>query len=175
MCIRDSNTAGASRKRRRKKKKNIAHTRNEATNYYIDGIRVQGNKGSKKKKKGWNNIFKKDNKNAQPNTEEYTKINENQFITTKKEKTSTFSIDVDKASYAMVRQRLKQYQSVPPANAVRIEEMINYFNYDYENPTGEEPFSIYSATAECPWQKEDLLLHVGIKGCLLYTSDAADE
>ena len=127
--------------------------------YMVDGIRAQGNLIPEKAKKE-ETLLKK----PRTSSEEYTQITENQFITTKKENTSTFSIDVDKASYSMIRRFLKQDHALPPPNAVRIEEMINYFNYDYENPTGEEPFSLYSATAQCPWKQDDLLLHVGIKG-----------
>ena len=110
---------------------------------------------------------------ANPTSEEYSKIVENQFIKTVAESTSTFSIDVDKASYSMIRRFLKQDHSMPPPDAVRIEEMINYFNYDYQKPSGEEPFSLYSATAKCPWEKDDLLVHIGIKGKEIELEDAA--
>lgn len=109
---------------------------------------------------------------ANPFSEEYSKIIENQFIKTVAESTSTFSIDVDKASYSMIRRFLKQDHAMPPPAAVRIEEMINYFNYDYEAPTGAEPFSLYSATAKCPWKEDDLLVHIGIKGKEIELKDA---
>ena len=95
--------------------------------------------------------------------EEYSKINENEFKPALKSPLSTFSIDVDKASYANVRRYLNQGEN-PPADAVRVEEMINYFDYDYPAPKGEHPFEIYTELGECPWQKRHQLLHIGIQG-----------
>ena len=97
------------------------------------------------------------------NTEEYDKIRENEFLSAKSNPLSTFSIDVDNASYSNVR-RMLNYGQMPDKGAVRIEEMINYFSYDYENPTGKDPFSIYTETGECPWNANHKLLHIGIQG-----------
>jgi Ca-activated chloride channel homolog len=98
-----------------------------------------------------------------PSVEEYQKIHENNFKNVKTDTLSTFSIDVDRASYSNVRRFLNLGQKVP-ADAVRIEEMINYFDYDYQQPTGEHPYTISAEYAECPWQKEHKLLHIGLQG-----------
>lgn len=102
------------------------------------------------------------------NTEEYDHISENIFKIAKSTPLSTLSIDVDAASYANVRRMLENGQK-PYADAVRIEEMINYFSYDYENPTGEHPFSINSEVSTAPWNPEHQLVHVGIQGKKLDT------
>lgn len=100
---------------------------------------------------------------AEFNTEEYSKINENTFQETLQNPLSTFSIDVDNASYSNIRRYLTEGK-LPPADAVRIEEMINYFDYDYPQPVGEHPFSIYNEVAACPWNKDHLLVHLGLQG-----------
>ena len=97
------------------------------------------------------------------NTEGYTAINENGFKNVKNNPLSTFSIDVDNASYSNIR-RFINMGELPPADAIRIEEMINYFKYDYPEPKGEHPFSVYTELAECPWNNKHQLLHVGLKG-----------
>lgn len=97
------------------------------------------------------------------NTEEYSKISENTFQEAVQNPLSTFSIDVDNASYSNVRRYLTEGQ-LPPADAVRIEEMINYFDYNYPQPVGEHPFSIYNEVAACPWNKDHLLVHIGLQG-----------
>jgi Ca-activated chloride channel family protein len=95
--------------------------------------------------------------------EDYNKITENPYLNPKDEPLSTFSIDVDNASYSNVR-RILTYGSMPNPNAVRIEEMVNYFTYDYPQPTNQHPFSINTEINECPWNKEHKLLHVGLQG-----------
>ncbi len=100
---------------------------------------------------------------AEFNTEEYSKITENTFHEALQNPLSTFSIDVDNASYSNIRRYLTEGQ-LPPADAVRIEEMINYFSYNYPQPTGEHPFSIYNEVAACPWNKDHLLVHIGLQG-----------
>jgi Ca-activated chloride channel family protein len=97
------------------------------------------------------------------NTEGYAAVNENGFKNVKNSPLSTFSIDVDNASYSNIRRFINNGQ-VPPADAVRIEELINYFKYDYSEPKGEHPFSVYTELAVCPWNKNHQLLHVGLKG-----------
>lgn len=97
------------------------------------------------------------------NTEGYAAISENSFKSVENNPLSTFSIDVDRASYANVRRFLNQ-GTRPPADAVRIEEMINYFKYDYPEPDGDHPFSVYTEAAICPWNSEHYLLHVGLRG-----------
>ncbi len=96
--------------------------------------------------------------------EVYNQIYENQFLRTRGEQAiSTFSIDVDTASYANMRRFLTNAQR-PPRNSVRIEELINYFNYDYPQPEGDVPFSVNMEVASCPWNLEHQLIRVGLKG-----------
>lgn len=97
------------------------------------------------------------------NTEEYNPIVERGFVSPLAEPMSTFSIDVDTASYANVRRFLMDGFTVPP-DAVRIEEMINYFRYDYPNPDGDAPFSVTTEIGPCPWNEENKLLMIGLKG-----------
>jgi Ca-activated chloride channel family protein len=97
------------------------------------------------------------------NTENYAGIDDNGYKDALKQPLSTFSIDVDRASYSNVRRFLNQGQ-LPPADAVRIEEMINYFGYDYPKPDGNHPFSVYTELSVCPWNADHQLLHIGLKG-----------
>lgn len=97
------------------------------------------------------------------NREGYRHLEENHFKEVAHDPLSTFSVDVDKASYANVRRFLNDHQ-LPPPDAVRIEELINYFSYDYAAPTGEHPIAIHADATTCPWQPENLLVRVGIKG-----------
>jgi Ca-activated chloride channel family protein len=97
------------------------------------------------------------------NTESYAGIDENGYKDPLKAPYSTFSIDVDKASYSNVRRFINLGQKVP-ADAVRIEEMINYFKYDYPEATGEHPFSVYTEAGMCPWNRNHYLLHIGLRG-----------
>ncbi|MEZ5106772.1 MAG: von Willebrand factor type A domain-containing protein [Draconibacterium sp.] len=97
------------------------------------------------------------------NTENYSTIHENGFKDVKTSPLSTFSIDVDNASYSNVRRFINNGE-LPPVDAVRIEEMINYFNYDYPEPSGEHPFSVTTELGKCPWNENHYLMHVGLKG-----------
>ncbi len=182
----------------------IRGSRSDATNYYVDGVRVQGDQVSKSKKnepKPTNHVppaaeppspktpkeipvkgvvtveeeakVKVDDSKSTKTTvkdtvvdysaERYDEIYENPFLQANKTPLSTFSIDVDAASYSNMR-RFISYGSMPPKDAIRIEEMINYFNYDYPEPTGEHPFEIITEISECPWQKGHKLLHIGLQG-----------
>lgn len=98
------------------------------------------------------------------NTEEYDYINENTFKDVKQNPLSTFSIDVDNASYSNVRRLITERHQLPPKDAVRIEELINYFTYDYPQPEGKDPFSIITEISECPWNEENRLIHIGLQG-----------
>lgn len=97
------------------------------------------------------------------NTENYATIHENGFKNVNINPLSTFSIDVDNASYSNVRRYINQ-GNLPPVDAVRIEEMINYFSYDYPEPVGEHPFRVSTELSECPWNPDHYLMHVGLKG-----------
>ncbi len=96
--------------------------------------------------------------------DQYQPIVENPFQEVKNEPLSTFSIDVDTASYSKVRMVLMQQGVLPRPDAVRIEELVNYFTYDYAPPTGDEPFASHLEVAECPWAPAHRLVRVGIKG-----------
>ncbi len=104
-----------------------------------------------------------DTKIIQHNTEEYDKINENEFKAVKNNPLSTFSIDVDTASYSNIRRYIR-YNQLPPKDSVRIEEMINYFSYDYPQPDGKAPFSIVTEMSSCPWNGKHRLVHIGLQG-----------
>jgi Ca-activated chloride channel homolog len=105
------------------------------------------------------------------NTEEYGRITENKFLEAVNNPLSTFSIDVDTASYSNVRRFINQGQ-LPPAAAVRIEELINYFKYKYPEPEGNEPFSISTELAACPWAPSHKLIHIGLQGKRIPLADA---
>jgi Ca-activated chloride channel family protein len=104
------------------------------------------------------------------NTEEYGRIVENEFLEPRNNPLSTFSIDVDTASYSNLRRFISQGQ-LPPKDAVRIEEMINYFKYQYPQPTGEHPFSITTEMADCPWNLKHRLVQIGLQGKDIPKSD----
>src|SRR5664279_881644 len=108
-----------------------------------------------------NRSFQRYNNNF--NTEGYASIDENGFKNVKSNPLSTFSIDVDNASYSNVR-RFINMGELPPADAVRIEEMINYFKYDYPDPAGPHPFSVYTELSVCPWNTSHELMHIGLRG-----------
>ncbi len=97
------------------------------------------------------------------NTEEYDVIRENIFRNPLHKPLSTFSIDVDAASYSNLRRMLNNGQQ-PYKDAVRIEEMVNYFTYDYKEPEGEHPFSIATEISSAPWNKKHKLVHIGLQG-----------
>ena len=110
-----------------------------------------------------------DEYNAEPvivswNTEEYSTVEETGFRTVKQYPFSTFGMDVDTASYALLRRNiLDDTMEWMPEDGIRIEEMINYFNYDYEMPQGDDTFSITAQIAPCPWNKDTKLLLVGLQ------------
>jgi len=95
--------------------------------------------------------------------ESYKEINENVFKRTALAPLSTFSIDVDKAAYSNIRRMINNGEQVP-ADAVKIEEMVNYFNYEYAQPKDEHPFAVHTELATTPWNKQTKLLKIGLKG-----------
>jgi len=97
------------------------------------------------------------------NTEVYDYLPENEFLSTKQNPLSTFSIDVDTASYSNIRRFIKD-RKLPPVDSVRIEEMINYFTYNYPEPQDDFPFSVKTELASCPWKPNHKLLLIGLKG-----------
>ena len=97
------------------------------------------------------------------NTAAYDHIVENPFLAAKDNPLSTFSIDVDTASYSNVRRFINE-GSLPPKDAVRVEEMINYFTYDYPQPSDDKPFAVHVDVASCPWETSHRLVRIGLKG-----------
>ncbi|WP_405381876.1 von Willebrand factor type A domain-containing protein [Maribacter sp. LLG6340-A2] len=97
------------------------------------------------------------------NDENYASIYENQFHNVGVNPLSTFSIDVDKAAYSNIRRFINRGQQIP-IDAVKIEEMINYFDYDYPQPKNEHPFSVNTEVAQTPWNKDTKLVRIGLQG-----------
>lgn len=104
------------------------------------------------------------------NTEEYDAIHENIFHGALQNPLSTFSIDVDAASYSNMRRFIQNGQR-PPVDAVRIEEMVNYFDYHYQQPEGEDPFSVYTEISSAPWNEKHKLIHIGLQGRIIPTEN----
>jgi Ca-activated chloride channel family protein len=98
-----------------------------------------------------------------PNTEAYAHVVDNAFLSPSRAPLSTFAIDVDTASYSNVRRFLTD-GTLPPPDAVRIEELVNYFGYAYPEPTGDAPFSISTEVANAPWAKDHRLVRIGLQG-----------
>lgn len=103
-------------------------------------------------------------------TESYKPVNENGFLSVAQQPVTTFSVDVDRAAYSNVRRFLNSGQ-MPPEDAVRIEEMINYFDYDYPQPTGEHPVSITAETTDSPWNPGLKLVHIGLQAKTISTDN----
>ena len=95
--------------------------------------------------------------------ESYAEIEENTFLSPWKNPYSTFSIDVDAASYSNVRRYINDGQ-LPPKDAVKIEELINYFDYEYNGPRGKHPFAVTTEVAAAPWNPKHQLVHIGLQG-----------
>ncbi len=96
------------------------------------------------------------------NNEEYSTFKENRFFAAKDQALSTFSLDVDAASYGNMRRIINQGQ-LPAKDAIRIEELINYFSYNYAQPAGKSPVNIVTEMAVCPWSKTHKLVRIGVK------------
>lgn len=119
----------------------------------VQGIRIRGRSGL-----------------PTPQTESYRDINENIFKHVATAPLSTFSIDVDKAGYSNIRRMINNGQEIPK-DAVKIEEMINYFDYDYPQPTNDAPFSINTEIAETPWNPNTRLVKIGLQGKIVPLDD----
>jgi len=144
---------GGKRKKKEKFESIPIQSFDKAMQGRISGVQVRGQKTS---------VHLKKNK-KEPNDNEHSKIVDNPFKDSKKEPLSTLSIDVDNASYSQVRSSIEQGE-MPVADAVRIEELINYFEYDYEEPKDEHPFTINTEVASCPWNPQNKLVHIGLQG-----------
>ena len=130
---------------------------NSVTDYYVDGIKVR------------NEIEEEEPSNEIVEVPKEILI-ENHFESIKTDPLSTFSIDVDKAAYTNMRSKIN-YGQKPRPNDIRIEEMINYFQYDYPQPKSGHPFSVSVEMADCPWQSEHYLALVGLQGKTLTKKD----
>lgn len=110
------------------------------------------------------------------NTEEYSALEEAGFKSVANDPLSTFSADVDTASYSNVRRMIEQGYTMDeiPEGAVRIEEMLNYFSYDYNLPKKNEPFGVTAVIGDCPWNEEAKLLQIGLKTQEIDFSEAPD-
>ena len=104
------------------------------------------------------------------NTEEYTRIDSNRFLSTRTSPLSTFAADVDTSSYAQFRRKVLSGARVP-ADSIRIEELLNYFRYDYQQPAGNDPFGVTIAYADCPWNEKTKLLQIGIQAKTVTTEE----
>ncbi len=98
-----------------------------------------------------------------PFRERYAEFKENEFLEVAREPLSTFSIDVDTASYTLARRFLMDMKRLPARDSVRLEEFVNYFNYTYADPTGNVPVAVHCEMAGCPWNKGHRLLRVGVQ------------
>jgi Ca-activated chloride channel family protein len=142
----------------RKTKKRLSY--NIRGNASIYGARISGSAGAV----GSGSHFTiRNNGQRVSDNESYDRIQENIFKTVSTAPLSTFSIDVDKAGYSNIRRMINNGQKVPK-DAVKIEEMINYFGYDYPQPKGKDPFSITTDIASSPWNKDSKLVRIGLKG-----------
>ncbi len=104
------------------------------------------------------------------NTEGYNRIEEGRFLAAAANPLSTFSIDVDAASYSNTRRFLHQ-GTLPPVDAVRLEEFVNYFSYHYPDPTGSHPFAVAAEVGACPWAADHRLVRIGLQGKRPKTKD----
>lgn len=136
----------------------IGGARKTGTLYIIDGVQVQNIAGESQSLQ------------MAQNTSEYKKVAENDFRNVAANPLSTMSVDVDRAAYANVRRFIIEGNR-PPVDAVRIEEMVNYFNYEYAQPGGTDPITISGELTECPWNEGHLLLRVGIQAIKPDTKD----
>jgi Ca-activated chloride channel homolog len=102
-------------------------------------------------------------RDAEMNTENYKHVVDNPFLSVQNQPLSTFSVDVDTASYSNSRRFLAE-GTLPPKDAIRIEEWVNYFAYDYARPTGNAPFAVNTEVTSCPWNSAHKLVRIGIKG-----------
>lgn len=164
----------SSRKEREKQSAiNIEGIQMSSTGAPVNASSASGNsKGSRNKRNQANNSVPFEN-NANYNDSRYNTVVDNTFVKVKTEPLSTFSIDVDNGSYTNVRNYI-QNGSMPPANAVREEEMINYFKYAYSQPSDQVPFSVTTEYTDCPWNSKNKLVHIGIQGAQLDLEEAPE-
>jgi Ca-activated chloride channel family protein len=100
---------------------------------------------------------------AVPEAERYAEFTENEFLDPKSSPLSTFSLDVDTTSYALMRRAIAEQKRLPPRTSVRIEEYVNYFHYDYPEPKGDDPIAVDCEMAPCPWNAKHKLARIGLQ------------
>ena len=156
------------------KSEQIKETKNNIYDSYVSGVQVTAN-AEKIKIRGISTLKPEDissymkypSRNdiiiPDENLEDYGIFFENIFESPKSSPLSTFSIDVDNASYTNIRRFINNGQKVPK-DAVRVEEMMNFFKYNYPEPKGEHPFSINTEYSECPWNTNNKLVRIGLQG-----------
>lgn len=127
--------------------------RGESTTVIVDGVVVRGRYDGPVPTE----------REIETDTDRFSKIVENRFVTVRDVPLSTFSIDVDAASYTVIRRNLT-YGILPRPETIRPEEVINFFDYKYDSYTGDKPFSVTTEVSDCPWQDGDQLVHIGLKG-----------
>lgn len=151
---------------------NIGGGRGQATQYIIDGVQVYGSRGINMPQSAIDQLQVQSNgtQYMNPSVESYKKNPENDFKNVTASPLSTLSIDVDRASYSNIRRFINNKQ-IPPVDAVRIEEMVNYFDYEYPTPTGKHPIAIVTELTECPWNKKHQLLHIGMQAEKMQTEN----
>ncbi len=134
-------------------------SRSNQTGYFINGTKIIGQDPNSGKIRQ----SKLNTGSDSSGSEEYNTLVENPFIPSHKNLLSTFSIDVDRACYSNMRRYLAAGQ-LPPKYAVRTEEVLNYFNYNYPQPEDDKPFSITTEIGDCPWNHEHKLMLIGLQG-----------
>ncbi|RAW02973.1 vWA domain-containing protein [Pseudochryseolinea flava] len=149
----------------------VGYAEQKVSNYNAAAVSSKPNKGERRRAAAQANKFSiADAVPEDFNTEEYDGINENIFHGALQNPLSTFSIDVDAASYSNVRRFINLGQR-PPKDAVRIEEMVNYFNYDYAKPKDEAPFAVHTEISTAPWNSKHRLVSIGLQGKQIPTKD----
>lgn len=126
-------------------------------------IVIRGNQSFQDREERIRGIKDKDTLIKSDDNEDYDTLVENEFESPKQSPLSTFSIDVDNASYTNIRRFINNGQKVPK-DAVRVEEMINFFKYNYTQPKGEHPFGMNTEYSDCPWNAENKLVRIGLQG-----------
>jgi Ca-activated chloride channel homolog len=135
----------------------------QSTNYTRKTVNYIAPEFNNQQTKVYNDSVQKIKNNNTPQDESYESFEENAFESPTTAPLSTFSIDVDNASYTNIRRFINNGQTVPK-DAVRVEEMINFFKYNYKEPTNEHPFSIHTEYSDCAWNSNHKVLKVGLQG-----------
>lgn len=144
----------------------IGGARHDGTVYMVDGQAVQGSNTNYSS----GNQSQPEKRRRPSDGESYSTVRENDFMNVKASPLSTMSVDVDHASYATIRSFING-GSAPPADAVRVEEMVNYFSYKYPQPKDDKPIAMTTELTECPWNEDNLLLKIGMQAKVVATDN----